>query len=190
MRAASGSGGGRWRHWADPARHGWWRDVERHLHHRAAAGATSVDPIRHGCRRGGDGRQCVGGDEAVHPAADLCPTRVDLTMVGRIRRDDGYRDNPAWEGAASADLTWHGEARGRRIRPPLRTPRTRIRLRWCVSGVDAGGSTADPMVGDCGRQLRRQRIGPPLRAPRTRRRPPRQRVRTPKDMEEQRQTPP
>uniref|UniRef100_A0A0E0E8X9 Uncharacterized protein n=1 Tax=Oryza meridionalis TaxID=40149 RepID=A0A0E0E8X9_9ORYZ len=74
MRAASGSGGGRWRHWADPARHGWWRDVERHLHHRAAAGATSVDPIRHGCRRGGDGRQCVGGDEAVHPAADLCPT--------------------------------------------------------------------------------------------------------------------
>uniref|UniRef100_I1PTM0 Uncharacterized protein n=1 Tax=Oryza glaberrima TaxID=4538 RepID=I1PTM0_ORYGL len=64
-------------------------------------------------------------------------------MVGRIRRDDGSGDNPAREGAASADPTWHGEARRRRIRPPLRAPRTRIRLRWCVSG----GSTADPVTG-------------------------------------------
>ncbi|BAT02018.1 Os07g0547000 [Oryza sativa Japonica Group] len=114
-------------------------------------------------------------------------------MVGRIRRDDGSGDNPAREGEASADPTWHGEARGRRIRPPLHAPRTRIRLRWCVSGVDAGGSTADPVTGrlrDCGRQPRRRRIGPPFRAPRTRRRPPRRRVRTPKDMEEQRRTPP
>ncbi|BAT17786.1 Os12g0577500 [Oryza sativa Japonica Group] len=67
-------------------------------------------------------------------------------MVGRIRRDDGSGDNPAREGVVSADPTWHGEARGRRIRPPLRVPRTRIRLRWCMSGVDAGGSTADPVT--------------------------------------------
>ncbi|BAT05056.1 Os08g0350950 [Oryza sativa Japonica Group] len=68
-------------------------------------------------------------------------------MVGRIRRDDGSGDNPAREGTALADPTWHGEARGRRIRPPLRAPRKRIWLRWCVSGVDAGGSTADPVTG-------------------------------------------
>nr|BAD23340.1 hypothetical protein [Oryza sativa Japonica Group] len=73
--------------------------------------------------------------------------RSDPAMVGRIRRDDGSGNNPAREGVASADPTWHGEARGRRIWPPLRAPRTRIRLWWCVSGVDVGGSTADPVTG-------------------------------------------
>uniref|UniRef100_I1QMS7 Uncharacterized protein n=1 Tax=Oryza glaberrima TaxID=4538 RepID=I1QMS7_ORYGL len=100
-------------------------------------------------------------------------------MVGRIRRDDGSGDNPAREGAASADPTWHGEARGRCIRPPFRAPRTRIRLRWCVSGVDAGGSTADPVTG----RLRATAEAAVDRAAAPR-------VRTPKDMEEQRRTPP
>lgn len=41
-----------------------WRDggsgadlARLHIHHRAAAGASSADPSRHGCGRVGDGRR-------------------------------------------------------------------------------------------------------------------------------------